>query len=207
MIYIVSGNPRSGTSLMMHILKTIGIPPYYCEKRETILLRRKIKLIHSNLLHSNPYYYEDSKCLQGKIEDLSVLDGHCVKIFVRGLFKNKKFNIENCKPIYMYRYNNIGQRSRNFKKKKELDKETRKEFPIDNFQECRISDFLVEFIYRFNGLIVEYDRLIEQPIENLERIKEYIGKEFDVNEVSKVIEPERRHRVRPDRIFKRVRNV
>jgi len=58
-------------------------------------------------------------------------------------------------------------------------------------------------------LVVDYDRLIDNPVENLLRLKEYLEVDFDPEEVSKVIEPNRRHTVRPTpkEIIKRIRHL
>lgn len=79
MIYVVSGYPRSGTSMMMRILQEGGIPLHYHDKREQAIQKRYPE--------GNPdgYYevlqkYWKQYCYTDEVED-----GHAVKIFTQYL--------------------------------------------------------------------------------------------------------------------------
>jgi len=181
MIYIVSGMPRCGTSLMMHILKTIGIEPNYDKERE-----EKI----ANPENGNPYYYEEQFAMIGRIEDINSLEDKCTKIFAFGIQQlSERLRDRQHKIIYMYR------------------------FPTDENPKTVLGtvdafDLMVNCIYAYynNLLIVDYNRLIDKPIAELNRIEEFLGFKFDVNDVSRVIEPGRRHRLKIRNMTRCIKN-
>lgn len=80
-IIIVSGFKRSGTSLMMHILKHLDVPLYYDHEYESFL--------QQNLPDTaNKYYYEHPEIVevfQFESEQLRFLQGFAVKSFVFAL--------------------------------------------------------------------------------------------------------------------------
>ena len=176
MIYIVTGNPRSGTSVMMHILKSIGIPIYFDTDREKDLLKNHTK--------GNPYYYEDINALNGDI-DLNIVKGKAVKIFATGIAKIPPFLLprESTKIIFMYR-----------NKVREVIKENNHQEKIGQLEIfLHNSDMMVQLLQDLDMLIIDFDQLIDRPEDILQKISTYLEIDFDIEKTSRLVKPKRRH--------------
>lgn len=87
-IVVVTGYKRSGTSLMMRLLKEIGYEPVYNPSFDKELSRTVPK---------NEYFFEDEELVYHGFEEGELPEGSCVKVL----------NVEkipmNVKVIYMHR--------------------------------------------------------------------------------------------------------
>lgn len=216
MTYIVTGIPRSGTSLMMHLLGKIGIPIFYSEEREK-------KLLKSNL--ENPYFYEDSKVMIGDF-DYDAISGHAVKIFVGALLNKVQALNDNVKIIYMHRTNGGMQGLSGFlnpkmlarkKKMTESIKERKRLHPVSKLRLERAekeSDFfskvqnqgqeevlrmalgfLTKAHYlKYNLIMVDYDNLVDNPSQEIQRVKKFLDIDFNIEEVCAEVDKGLRHR-------------
>lgn len=195
MYYIVSGLPRSGTSMMMHLHGVMGIEPYYSLKREKKLVTGHPK--------ANPYYYEDIDILRGVIKNPSRLDNKCIKIFANGFQKLDRdvFRRDNTKIIYMYRFINMVGLVTNRRGLKPSQKHFFKLGELQanflTFRGFKQIDLLVEMLYDYNILVVEYDRLMQEPSTELNRIKNYLEIDFDIEDIASHIDINRYHRKKP----------
>lgn len=182
--YVVSGFKRSGTSLMMMILYEIGIMPYYSWEKEFAL-----KSEHGT---NNKFYFETKHVHKGfEKSDLIKFRGQSIKIFSYGL-DNIPFECdENIKMIYMSRdKKDIVNSIKSYKSNPEkiyktftLEKDIELIERIDNDKLSK----------RFNALIINYDELITNPVQELIKLREYLQIDFNINHVAKVIEPKIKH--------------
>lgn len=172
MIYVVSGAPRSGTSLMMRLLKVGGIEVVYSEKREQHL--------RETLPGSNPYFYEHSEHVSYGTAGFSELDGKAVKIMLPVLHWITSTDV---KLIVMVR--DGGSRCRSYEAIKG------RKVPVHRGQAYR--DMVWKAVRRFNGTSVIYDDLIDHPEREIDRIIEYLNRPMDRASMLKEIDPSRRH--------------
>lgn len=174
MIYVVSGFKRSGTSMMMRVLEEMGIKPFYDKKREDFMVNEYIA--------ENPYFYEvESKVFKGFREG-DVPDGMAIKVLIyRGKIRVPK---DLCKIIIMNRKKESVLNSlKKYKKKKHFKFDVRDYERVD-FEKLR---------ERYNGIVIDYDSILENPVPELKRLREFLGIEFDIARVCKVIDPGLRH--------------
>jgi hypothetical protein len=171
---------------MMHILKEIGIPIYYSEKREEKLLKNDI---------NNPYFYEDENCIRGKIE-YEKLKNHAVKIFAKGA-KKIELNRNETKVIYMHRtitypFRNVRRDIKDIKDKEKKKGINRGFFFKGPYREDDMNDF-VSLYYKYNMIIINYDSLIDNTEKEIVRLKEFLDLEFDVDFICNLVDPDLRH--------------
>lgn len=175
MIYIVSGLMRSGTSLMMHLLKESGFEIVYSQEREKGLKKSPIE---------NPYYYEDQNIMKGIIEDPGDLEGKLVKVLGKFLHKLPSWNY---RVIYMTRPDE--QRRRSITRKCHMPPVfLEKMLNLDNSE-----DLLRYATERFNPLIVPFDDLVRFPDRQLARVEEFLEMELDFDHLRTQIRPDLKH--------------
>lgn len=178
MIYIVTGLMRTGTSLMMQILREGGVRPYYSRALERRAKAGRLR---------NPHFYEAKPCLNGDIT--GVPDGHSVKVFLHGLV-HVDFSAGQYKVLVMRRSTEARMKS------------TRHRLPTPKWQnyqkKCLHANTGIERLYDElpdmcpDYLLVDYDDLIDCPHEQLERVAEYTGLP-DILKAGRIIRPDLRH--------------
>jgi len=170
---IVSGLERSGTSLLMQILQAGGVPVAYDKSREPDV--------------SNPKGYfelEGGKIinkLMNKTFNFSEYEGKYIKVTAFGL---KYLMDYECSIIFSTRNMNEILDSMHKMSKKKFNKEETKELMnklLENVMR------LIKNNEKWNTLIVNYNNFIDNPKEELLKIKEFIG-DFNVEEAMKVID-------------------
>jgi DNA/RNA endonuclease G (NUC1) len=174
MIYVVSGFKRSGTSMMMRVLKEIGIEPFYDKKREDFMVKEYIA--------DNPYFYEvESKVFKG-FRKGDVPDGMAIKVLIyRGKIRVPK---EICKIIIMKRKKQSVLNSlKKYKKKKHFKFDVRDISRVD-FEKLK---------QQYDGIVIDYDLIIKNPVGELARLKDFLGIDFDIAKISTVIDPSLKH--------------
>jgi len=149
---IVSGRPRSGTSLMMRILDVSG---YTCARdlEWEQSLERKI---------SNPYFYESKDLIRGKKIDFGKNNAAKILVNKLGMIEDP----ENYFVIWMHR-----NRESIFAS---WDSYTRKNFAkVTNEKDyARYDENLI--LERFKHVVINYDSLIETPKQELKKFTKLI---------------------------------
>lgn len=175
-IYVVSGFKRTGSSLMMHILKNIGIEPIYNKSYGEGVIKN----------NGNPYLYEHPSYRHRgfNITELEKLNNKAVKICSSSLI-NIPSNID-VKIIYMTRrFGAIKQSLKRYKNDDDYKRDMRLYDSID----------LGRITKKFNNndiFFLSYDDLIEETSLTLMQISTFLNKDFDVKHIAKLIEPDRR---------------
>ena len=178
MITIVSGLPRSGTSMMMRMLEAGGM----------VLVVDNIRKADED----NPYGYFEFEKVKKIKEDSSWLDytqGKAFKI-VSMLLYNLPHD-KNYKVIFM---------KRNMKEiiasqKIMLERHKRDRDDVDDEQMARLSEKHIHQIDIWLGkqqnidtLYVNYNDFIERPRENAEAVSQYLGNILDVDRMVKTVD-------------------
>ena len=178
MIYIVTGLMRTGTSLMMQVLREAGIPPHFSKAYERRGKGGRLR---------NVCFLETQQSIRGDIS--AVPDGSCVKVFLNMMHKIA-LDPEKHKVIAMWRPTVDRLRS------------TRSGLPPaawENYQkkcthantevESCYSDLLKQFPSR---LIVNFNDLIDSPEVVLSSVVDYIELP-QTDGMLAVINPKNRH--------------
>lgn len=177
-IYVVSGLPRSGTSMMMQMLAEGGAPMLTDEKREADI--------------NNPKGYMEYEKVKSLHMDQAWLDeaqNQTVKIVAPLLhFLPEKFGY---KVILMERDLSEVITSQ----QKMLGKETRKDaLPMSLFtaykNQLNKVEAWAESQPKVKVLRVQYSNVIENPLEEAERIAAFLELPLDVNKMASVVDPE-----------------
>ena len=175
MIYIVSGLPRSGTSLMMHMLKVGGIELFYSEERE----RRLVKAQRP----TNPYFYEHNDTLmQGRIDEKPALLGKAVKIIHSGMQNIQPGFI--CKLIVMIRSAEARQQSARVMQAHQQ---------TEVMAGGQYLNAMARMIATYNGHPVLYDDLIDYPAEAVDDLIKYLDRPMDRAAMIAAVDPTLRH--------------
>lgn len=166
---IVSGRPRSGTSLMMRILDVSG---YKCARDEKWEQNLKGKI-------DNPYFYETRDLIKGK--KLSLQNYDAGKILVDRL--DTLDTPENYFIIWMHRNKESIFKSWDSYNRSSLAK-------IDNFSDYNRFDE-EKILKKFKHVIIDYDSLIGNPKQELKKFTKLlkINKTLAIKE----IDPNLRH--------------
>lgn len=156
MIYVVTGFKRSGTSVMMEILRQHGIRPYYSVSFEQTMIKNKQR--------KNHYYYEDPQKVYNGFtsEDVKLLEGRAIKVLVQGMS-----NLPDCKKktIFMKRdWKDIKRSLRCYKSRREVRKEKKVFNSIDMDKLCD----------EHQVLIVDYNLLLKCDRDTLNQLGEYL---------------------------------
>jgi hypothetical protein len=178
MIYIVTGLMRTGTSLMMQVLATAGIKPYYSKPYERRSRGGRLR---------NKAFLEDPQCIRGDIRQ--VPEGRCVKVFLNRMHKIDLVEGRH-KVIAMWRPTVDRLRS------------TRQGMPKAEWRKyqrrCTHANVEVEQDYdklkeQFPGhILVDFNELIDNPKVVLSRVSDYVELP-QVAEAVSAVEPQRRH--------------
>lgn len=177
-IFVVSGLPRSGTSMMMQMLAEGGAPMLTDEKREADI--------------NNPKGYMEYEKVKSLHLDQSWLDqaqNQTVKVVAPLLhFLPEKFGY---KIILMER--DLGEVITS--QQKMLGKETRKDaLPMSLFtayknQLTKVESW-AESQPKVKVLRVQYSNVIEKPLEEAERIAAFLELPLDTRKMASVVDPE-----------------
>jgi hypothetical protein len=179
-VTIVSGLPRSGTSMMMKMLEAGGIPP----------LTDEIRAADSD----NPkgyYEFERVKKLdKGDRGWLEEAEGKVVKV-ISALLKHLPRDF-TYKVIFMRRDMQeilASQRRMLIRRGESTDKDSDHE--IGELLSRHVSEVEtwmneqpnIEVIY------VSYNRMLENPVEEVERVDRFLGRMLDIEEMLAVVDP------------------
>jgi hypothetical protein len=175
--YIVSGLERSGTSLMMQILKAIGIPIAYDNSRQSDAHNPKGYFELENGMIIN-------KLMNGKF-NMEDYKGKFIKITSYGLkYLPQGFNY---KIIYMMR--NLDEVLDSMQKMSKIVESDRKE-NRDLLNKlnmytlgCLTTDKRTKFV------CIDYNELMSRPKQEIQKINSLLGIEVDIKKALGVIEP------------------
>jgi len=172
-IRIVSGLERSGTSLLMQILKAGGVPVAYNDLRKADENNPKgyFELVKGKIISQ----------LENNIFDFSKYEGKYIKITAFGLryLINKK-----CKIIFSERNMDEIIDSMEKMSNKEFGRKETKELLWKLLNDVQLT------IYKnpnWDFLFINYNNLLDKPDEELKKIKSFIG-EFNIKKAKKVID-------------------
>jgi RNase adaptor protein for sRNA GlmZ degradation len=178
MITIVSGLPRSGTSMMMRMLEAGGM----------VLVIDNIRKADED----NPYGYFEFEKVKKIKKDSSWLDytqGKAFKI-VSMLLYNLPHD-KNYKVIFMKR----NMKEIMASQKIMLERHKRDRDDVDDEQMARLSEKHIHQIDIWLGkqqnidtLYVNYNDFIERPRENAEAVNQYLGNILDVDRMVKTVD-------------------
>ena len=172
--YIVSGLERSGTSLMMQVLHSGGLPMAFDDSRPADQ-------------HNPRGYYElaGGKIISRLMDstfDLASNKGRIVKITAYGL---KFLPKGNYKIIYMLR-----------KIDEVLDSMHKMGIPIDKARERvllrklnRLSFDLIDRRDDIEYVTVNYRDVIDNPRREIERVGSFLGRTFDYEQAIRTVDP------------------
>jgi hypothetical protein len=179
-LVVVSGLPRSGTSMMMKMLDATGIPPLTDHVREADV--------------DNPKgYYEFErvkKLKEGDIGWLPQAEGKAVKIIATLLL--------HLPPDYEYRVLMM-------RRKMEEILASQSKMLEHRGEDSHISDEKMGRLFakhmrqveawmdgqpNLTYLDVDYNALLEDPRPHLERINQFLGADLDVGKMAAVVDPE-----------------
>lgn len=174
-IIVVTGLPRSGTSLMMQILDRAGIPILQDGKRESDI--------------SNPKGYYELEAVKGIVQDNSFLDGA----------EGKAVKIVAPLPLHMNTSNNY----RVIFMRRDLEeillsqeKMLNKDQTSEREKFRTIYEFHIKKTYRFfqeNNipyLDVSYNELMDNPAETLKTVVNFLNVDADPAVLAGVVSPE-----------------
>jgi len=172
-IRIVSGLERSGTSLLMQILKAGGVPVAYNETREAD--------------ENNPkgYFELEKGKIINKLEnnefDFIKYEGKYIKITAFGLryLQDKKCNI-----IFSERKLDEIIDSMEKMSNKDFDREESKSVLWKLLNDVQLT---IHKNSNWNCIFINYNTLVTKPEQELKKIKEFIG-EFNIKKAKKVID-------------------
>lgn len=179
-ITIVSGLPRSGTSMMMKMLDAGGLPPLTDELRQPD--------------DDNPkgyYEFERVKKLDtGDVAWLVDARGKAVKV-IAALLKHLPSD-HHYKVIFMQRRLKetlMSQRQMLIRRGKATDKIDDEEMAVLFRKHMKqTQDWLAEQS-NFDVLYVSYNDVVENPKDQVERINHFLGNILDVEKMTNVIDP------------------
>lgn len=172
MNYIVSGLPRSGTSMMIQILLAGKFPIATDRKREIDI--------------DNPRGYFEIESIINKIQNdpsfISQFKGKAVKIIAYGL---RFLPIGNYKIIFMMR--NIDEILDSMEKMSgEVDREREKKAFM------KLSDASIRLMEKrkdIQHLTVNYSEVVHNPKKEIERINHFLDGQLDVDSAVKAVDP------------------
>lgn len=174
-IVVVTGLPRSGTSLMMQILEKSEIPLLFDNKRE------KDK--------SNPEGYFELEAVKRIVLDNSFLDqavGKAIKIVSPlPIYLNLKHNY---KVVFMRRDMKEILRSQEVMLDKDQEKEREKFSAIYDLHLKKTYRFLKENEIPF--LDINYSELVNDPEKEIKKLIEFCALKNSINELSTVVKPD-----------------
>lgn len=178
-ITIVSGLPRSGTSMMMRMLESGGLP----------VLTDNIRTSDED--NPNGYYeFERVKKVKDDVDWLSDAEGKVVKMIYRLLY--------DLPSTYQYRVIFMKRNMDEVLRSQEtmLSRQGIKESPIsDNhmaklftdqikiFQEWLPSQQHIRLLY------ADYNKILAEPQVVLEEIREFLGRDVDLDRMMEVVDP------------------
>ena len=174
-IIVVTGLPRSGTSLMMQILAKSNLPILSDGKRESDI--------------NNPEGYYELEAVKGIVRDNSFLNeakGKVVKIVAPlPTFMNKNLKY---KVVFMRRDMDQILRSQEKMLEKDQASEREKFRTIYEFHLKKTYQFFKDNSIPF--IDINYSKLIEQPEVELAILKDFCSLNCDVNDLIEVVKPE-----------------
>jgi broad-specificity NMP kinase len=192
-VIIVSGLPRSGTSMMMKMLEAGGLP---------ILTDRERKADEDN--PKGYFEYEKVKELDknGDKEWVSELRGSVVKI-ISELLKHLPAN-NNYKVVFMLRNldevlasQNKMLKRRDEEVKSEADQQMKELFDRHLFQ----IKFWLKKQTNFEVLYLSYSEILSHPAENAKRLKIFFNRNLDAEKMAQVVDPKLyRNRATPSKV-------
>jgi hypothetical protein len=174
-IIVVTGLPRSGTSLMMQILDRAGIPILQDGKRESDI--------------SNPKGYYELEAVKGIVQDNSFLDGaegQAVKIVAPLPLHMNTSN--NYRVIFMRRDLEEILKSQEKMLNKDQTSEREKYRTIYEFHLKKTYRFFKEHNIPF--MDVSYNELMGEPEEVLRSVVDFINVDANPAELAEVVSPD-----------------
>lgn len=174
-ILVITGLPRSGTSLMMQIIDRSGVPVLSDGKREKD--------------ESNPQGYFELEAVKGIVRDNSFLDeavGKAVKIVAPlPMFMNLKHQY---RAIFMRREMDEVLRSQEVMLNKDQSAEREKFKGIYETHLAKTHKFFQDNNIPY--IEVNYNSLMNDPESEIKRLVEFCGIDSDINELVEVVRPE-----------------
>ena len=178
-ITVVSGLPRSGTSMMMSMLEAGGIP---------VLTDNLRKADEDNL--KGYFEYEQVKLIEEDQSWLPQAEGKVVKL-ISALLKHLP-------PDYHYKIIFMRRKIEEILASQKRMLERRGE-PSDTVPDDLMAQLFENHIQEvqtwmdshpsIDYIEVDYNKALENPEEEIKRVTEFLGCDLDVSEMMKIIEP------------------
>lgn len=180
-VFIVSGLPRSGTSLMMMMLEAAGIEPLTDFERQADV--------------DNPKgYYELERVKKMKDGDVAWLDeahGRAVKVISALLSFLPQDH--SYKVIFMQRNMDeiLASQQKMLVNRGETSSDIRDEEMGGLFERhlIKITDWLSQQP-NIQTLTVDYNLLLKDPVPLVEEIQRFLGRKVDINRMVSIIDPQ-----------------
>ena len=180
MIIVVSGLPRSGTSMMMNILKAGGIPLLTDNSRK------------ANEENPRGYYeYERVKQLEKDASWLEKAEGKAVKV-ISYLLKHLPEDY-NYRIVFMERKIEevLASQKKMIKRRGETTNKVSDEVMKKLFEKhLKEVDEMLKFRANMKTIYVSYNKILEEPEPHLERINIFLGGELDTKKMVRVVDPQ-----------------
>jgi len=177
-VVVVSGSPRSGTSLMMRILEAAGVPPLRDDARPADA--------------DNPHGYYELAAVKRTAEDAGWLRdaaGRAVKVvqpLLRHLPSDRRYRV-----ILMRRDPDAVARSQEamLARRGAAPEPDGAATRISLVRQLRAAETLLESRPEFDWLGVDYDRLVSDAEPELQRVILFLGLDATAAELASIVEP------------------
>jgi hypothetical protein len=180
MIVVVSGLPRSGTSMMMNMLKAGGIP--------------LLTDISRKADEENPkgyYEFERVKQLEEDASWLKKAEGKAVKV-ISYLLEHLP-DYDNYKIVFMQRKIEevLASQKKMIERRGEIDNNKVSDEAMAKLFEKHLKevDEMLKSRTNMNTIYVSYNKILEKPEPHLERINMFLGGELDTKKMAQVVDP------------------
>lgn len=193
---VVTGMPRTGTSLVMQTLEILGVPiagekfPEKPKEFDEIFTPEQLADILEGGKKANPKgFYELRETVEG-VTDPTEFKGKAIKIILPAIFHSK---IADAKIIWCIRDPRNAMESRKNLARLENGAIFLKR-PLLN-----IYDFMNALLNKKNYIIIDFDEMVSDPITNIQKIADLVGCGSDkIEAASKNVEPSLRRSKKMD---------
>ena len=177
-VVVVSGAPRSGTSLMMRILEAAGVPPLCDDTRPADV--------------DNPHGYYELEAVRRMPDDSAWLrdaPGRAVKVvqpLLRHLPSDRRYRV-----ILMHRDPDAVARSQEamLARRGATPDSDRAAVRRSLVRQLRAAETLLEARPECDWLGVDYDRLVSDPVPELERVLLFLRRDATPAKLAAIVEP------------------
>lgn len=179
-VTIVSGLPRSGTSMMMRMLEAGGVPPVVDGERK------------ANADNPMGYYeFEPVKALKEDSSWVAASTGQAVKVIYKLVYdlpNNVPYRI-----VFMQRdIEEVLSSQEKMMRRDGLDPDTIGRDLLFNLFQTDVMDFRrwAEVQGNIQIMYADYRRMVDEPEEMSRHIAEFLGQDLDIQAMASVVDPD-----------------